>query len=326
MSSANGATAFLWKHPGRIGPGYRGGTNGGIGLNQAERLAVGSVAIGVLVLGLKGLAWWVTGSAALYSDALETVVNVLASAIAFAALRVAARPADANHPYGHDKAEFFSAVIEGALVVLAAVLILEKAWEDLLHPHPLAMPWSGIGLNAIATIANGAWGLTLLRAGRRMRSPALEGDARHLLADVATSVGITAGLTLAVLTGRLLLDPLLAALTAAYVLWSGTRIIGASVGGLMDEAAPPAMVDRIRALVARYGAGAIEAHDLRTRHAGRLTFLEFHLVVPGNMRVADAHDICDRIEAALKREMDGLMITIHVEPEGKLKHEGVQLR
>lgn len=294
-------------------------------MTSGERFALGSLVAGCLVLGLKGVAWWLTGSAALYSDALESIVNVAASMIAWTALRFAARPADANHPYGHDKAEFFAAVIEGVLIVVAALLIFDEAWGSWHHPHALDVPLLGIGLNAVATAINAFWSVALLTAGRRLRSPALEADGRHLMADVVTSIGIAVGVLLAVVTGRFLLDPLLAAATGVYVLWSGMRMISTSVSGLMDSAPEPAVVNRIKELVANSAAGAIEAHDLRTRHAGRLTFLEFHLVVPGSMTVAAAHTICDRIEDTLRAEMGHLMITIHVEPEEKAKRGGVPI-
>ena len=292
-------------------------------MRQAERIAAGSIAIGLVVLALKLAAWWVTGSAALFSDAAESVVNVAASAAAFVALRLAARPADADHPYGHDKAEFFAAVIEGVLIVVAALVILQHAWHTAQTPGPIDAPLLGIALNAAAGALNLAWGLVLVRAARRLRSPALAADGRHLLSDVVTSVGVLAGFGLAVATGIWWIDPLLAAATALYILVSGTMVIRSSVGGLMDEAPAADIVARIRTLVGAHAEGAIEAHDMRTRHAGRLTFLEFHLVVPALMTVADAHEICDRIEAALKTEMEGLVITIHVEPEGKAKHRGV---
>jgi cation diffusion facilitator family transporter len=290
---------------------------------RGERIAIGSIGIGCLVLALKGAAWWITGSVALYSDALESTVNVAASLLALGALHFAAIPADANHPYGHDKAEFFAAVIEGVLIIIAALSIFNEAWITWRDPHVLGMPVEGIGLNAIATVLNGAWSFVLLRTGRRLRSPVLEADGRHLLADVVTSVGIALGVTLAVVTGRLVLDPLLAAATGVYVLWSGMRMISSSVGGLMDAAPEAAVLDRIRELVAESAVGALEAHDLRTRHAGRLTFLEFHLVVPGTMTVAESHAICDRIEETLQREMAHLVVTIHVEPPEKAKHHGV---
>lgn len=292
-------------------------------MTRGERLALGSIGIGCLVLAIKAAAWWLTRSAAIYSDAIESTVNVAAAIVSLVAIHLAAKPADANHPYGHDKAEFFAAVVEGAMIVAAALTIFQHAWTTYWDPVPVQMPAPGLALNGVATLINAGWAVLLIRTGRRARSPALLADGRHLLADVVTSVGVIAGVGLAVLTGYLVLDPLLAALTGVHVLWSGASMISASVGGLMDAAPSPEIVERIRRLVATHAEGAIEAHDLRTRHAGRLTFLEFHLVVPGRMTVAEAHEICDRVEAALKAEMDQLMITIHVEPEGKAKHQGV---
>jgi cation diffusion facilitator family transporter len=292
-------------------------------VQRLQHIAIGSIGIGLVILALKTFAWWITGSAALYSDALETVVNVAAAALTLGALRFAAKPADANHPYGHDKAEFFAAVIEGALIVVAALSILDHAWLVWRHPLPIRVPLVGIGLNALATLGNAAWAALLLREGQRGRSPALLADGRHLIADVVASLAVIAGLLIAVLGGALWLDPLLAVAVALYILVSGWRIIRTSVGGLMDEAPDPEVRQRIRTLVADHATGALEAHDLRTRAAGRLTFLEFHLVVPGEMRVDEAHAICDRIEEALHKEMDSVVVTIHVEPEVKAKQHGV---
>jgi cation diffusion facilitator family transporter len=292
-------------------------------MTRGERLALGSIGIGSVVLAIKAAAWWLTGSAAIYSDALESTVNVAAAVVTLAAIWLAGKPADENHPYGHDKAEFFAAVIEGVLIVVAALMIFEHAWSTFRHPQPLSTPAVGLALNAVATVINAGWAFLLIRTGRQTRSPALMADGKHLVADVVTSIGVIVGVGLAVLTGYLILDPLLAAATGLHVLWSGATMISSSVGGLMDAAPAAEIVERIRVLVGTHAQGAIEAHDLRTRHAGKLTFLEFHLVVPGAMSVADAHAICDRIEAALKAEMAHLMITIHVEPEGKAKHQGI---
>jgi len=292
-------------------------------VKKAQNIAAGTIVLGVVVLALKLAAWWVTGSAALFSDAAETVVNVAASIVAYIALGLAAKPADANHPYGHDKAEFFSAVIEGVLIVVAAMVILQHAWHSYTAPEPITAGGLGMALNAASSVLNGGWAWLLMHRGRVLRSPALLADAKHLIADVVTSIGVLIGVSLVLVTGIVWLDPLIAALTAVYILVSGFFLIQESVGGLMDAAPAAEIVARIRAIVGLHAEGAIEAHDLRTRHAGRLTFLEFHLVVPATMTVAAAHDICDRIEAALKAEMEGLMITIHVEPEGKAKHQGV---
>jgi cation diffusion facilitator family transporter len=292
-------------------------------VTPAARAAGGSIAVGTVVLGLKLAAWAITGSAALFSDAAETVVNVAAAAVALAALLYAGRPADAGHPYGHEKAEFFAAIVEGALIVVAALVIVEHAWHVWRHPETLTEPGRGALLNGAATVLNLGWSLVLLHLGRTLRSPALMADGRHLAADVVTSAGVLTGLLLVVATGHRWLDPVLAALVAVYVLVSGVGVIYESVGGLMDAAPAADVVARIRDLVSTHAEGALEAHDLRTRHAGRLTFLEFHLVVPGDMTVAKAHDICDRIESALRSEMAELVITIHVEPEAKAKHHGV---
>jgi len=288
-------------------------------MTDGERFALGSIALGCVVLGLKSFAWWLTGSAALYSDALESIVNVAASAVALGALRFAARPADDNHPYGHDKAEFFSAVIEGVMIVIAAFSIFNEAWHAWHSPRTLDLPGLGIALSAAATLINGVWAWVLLRAGKRLRSATLHADGRHLISDVVTSFGVVSGFGLAVLTGYQKLDPLIAAATGVYVLWSGASLIRGSVGGLMDMAPDPEVLKRINEVIARSGTGAIEMHDLRARHAGRLIFLDFHLVVPGEMSVSESHAICDRIETALKTEMEHLAITIHVEPAEKAK-------
>jgi len=289
----------------------------------ALRLAAATILVGLVVLALKAGGWWITGSAALYSDALETVVNVATAGVAFWTLRIAAKPADHDHPYGHDKAEFFSAVVEAVLIILAAGSILHHVWLNFRLGHQLDAPLRGMALNLTATVLNAGWAWFLFRQGRQLRSPALVADARHLGTDVVTSTGILIGLVLVLLTGTLWLDSALAVATAVYILWTGLRMLRESLSGLMDAAPDDETLDRIRRTVSLHADGALEAHDLRTRQAGRLTFLQFHLVVPSAMRVDEAHDICDRIEAALKREMEGLIVTIHVEPERKAKHTGV---
>ena len=293
------------------------------GIDRASQLAAGSVAVGLVVLALKFAAWWLTGSVALFSDALESIINVVAAGIAYVALRVSARPADANHPYGHHKAEYFSAVIEGVLIVLAAIAILREAYFAYMSPRPLDAPVMGLVVNGVASVLNALWCWLLIDRGKRWRSPALVADGKHLLADVVTSIGVLVGVGLVALTGWLVLDPALAALVALNILWSGGQLVRESVSGLMDEAASPELLARIKEVIATHGEGAIEAHDVRTRHAGKSTFIDFHLVVPGDMRVAESHAICDRIEAALKEDVDGARIIIHVEPEEKAKHKGM---
>lgn len=292
-------------------------------MDSAQRIALGSIAVGLLVLGLKAAAFWLTGSVALYSDAVESVVNVAAAIAAFLAVRLSAVPPDREHPYGHHKAEYISAVVEGALIIVAAVAIHNEAWGAFRNPREIDLTPLGVGANVAASVVNGLWCLVLFRRGRALRSPALVADGKHLLTDVVSSAGVLVGVGLVALTGLHWLDPALACLVALNVLWSGAQLVRTSVGGLMDEAADPQTVERIRAVIAANGDGAIEAHDLRTRHAGRLTFLDFHLVVPGDMKVTDAHEICDRIERALHEIDDDMVVTIHVEPDDKAKHAGI---
>lgn len=292
-------------------------------MDRTLKLAIGSVGVGLAVLGLKALAWWMTGSIALYSDALESTVNVATAIAALLAIRLSLQPADANHPYGHHKAEYFSAVLEGVMIGIAAILILAEAWQGLAAPRPLDAPLEGLAVNGLASVLNGVWCWVLIRQGRRYRSPALVADGRHLLTDVVSSIGVTFGVLLAIVTGWAILDPALAGLVALNILWSGWQVMKESLGGLMDEAVPEKTLGRIRSVISMEAEGAIEAHDLRTRHAGKVTFIDFHLVVPAAMTVSDAHDICDRIEHRLKQEIPDSLITIHVEPENKAKHAGV---
>lgn len=288
-----------------------------------KRLALASIGVGALVLALKFAAWWITGSVALLSDALESIVNVGAAVATLVAVTWSAVPADDNHPYGHHKAEYLSAVLEGVLIALAAILILHEAGRAFMEPRALDAPWSGLAVNGAAGVLNAAWAFVLVREGRRLRSPATVADGRHLAADVVSSVGVLGGLALAVVTGWWWLDPLFALLVGLHVLRAGWLLLRESVGGLMDEAAPPEEQDRIRAAISRSAEGAIEAHDIRTRHAGRRTFVDFHLVVPSDLTVAASHVICDRIERAIREEIGEALISIHVEPQHKAKHDNV---
>ena len=287
---------------------------------MAERAARLSLLVALWVLGLKALAYLLTGSVALLSDALESTVNVAAAFLALFAIRFAQRPPDETHPFGHTKAEYFSAVLEGVLVVLAAFLIAKESIPRLLHPRPLGDLGPGLLVSLLASLINGLLAWHLLRQGRRLRSPALTADGYHVLSDVLTSVGVLAGVSLAWATGLWVLDPLLALLVAGNILLMGFRLVRQSVGGLMDEGLSPAEVGRIRKTIAEaLGGRALEVHDLKTRKAGNRAFLEFHLVVPGSMTVEEAHRLCDELERALEETFPGLAVTIHVEPESERK-------
>ena len=289
------------------------------------RLAFWGIPLSLAVMGLKMLAWWVTGSVALLSDGLESSVNVVAAVIAYAMIGYAAKPADADHPFGHHKAEYFSAVIEGVLIVLAALLIIWEAIPEMMAPVLLNAPTLGLAINFAAGVVNAIWAYVLIRAGRRHRSPALSADGQHILSDVVTSVGVLVGLLLAIATGYAILDPLLAVIVAGNILFQGWKVISRSVDGLMDKAVPADEEEAIKAAIAANAGGSLGVHDLKTRQAGPAIFVDFHMVVPEAMAVGDAHDICDRIEEAIRVVHSGAEIAIHVEPEGEKAH-GVRVK
>lgn len=292
-------------------------------MNVRLRIAMASIGVGIVVLALKFGAYWLTGSIALYSDAFETIVNIASSAAAVAAIWFASKPADSNHPYGHDKAEYFAAVLVGVMIVLAAISIFAAAWKGYVEGQDVVWSPVGIGVNALAALINGGWARFLIKFGRKHQSPVLVADGKHLFADVLTSLGVLTGVVLVLLTGWQILDSVLAVFVGLAVLWSGWELMKESVSGLMDEAASSDVLRKIKDLISEHGEGAIEAHDLLTRTAGRATFVEFHLVVPGDMTVDTAHEICDRIEIAIREDIPGARITIHVEPEHKAKHSGI---
>lgn len=294
-----------------------------LSLDRISRVALASIAVAIAVMALKYAAYLWTGSVALYSDALESIVNVATAIAALIAVRISAQPPDKRHPFGHHKAEFFSAVLEGVLIIMAAAMIFREAWHAFHTPRTLAEPAAGLALNGLATVLNGVWSWFLVSRGRTWRSPALVADGWHLFTDVATSVGVLAGLVLATLTGWTVLDPALAALVAVNILWAGYKIMSDSVSGLLDESVDGEVQNRIREAIKSNSGGALQAHDIRTRHAGAATFIEFHLVVPGEMTVNEAHAICDRIEEALEAQIAGSDVSIHVEPEHKAKTKGV---
>lgn len=297
--------------------------DGAMSQHKLLQLALGSILVSLIVLGLKALAYWLTGSVALYSDALESVINVVTAVTAAGALWFSVQPADKNHPYGHHKAEYLSAVLEGVLITLAAISIVRYAYNGFLNPQPIDAPFEGLAVSAVATAINGFWAFVLVRIGRRERSLALAADGKHLFTDVVTSVGVFVGLIGAIAFDLPILDPIFALLVALNIVWMGVMLMRESLGGLMDEAVAPDTLDRIKSIISKEAEGAIEAHDIRTRQAGRAIFVEFHLVVHGGMSVSDAHDICDRIERAVQDGVEGARVTIHVEPDNKAKHQGI---
>lgn len=290
-----------------------------------KRLAIASVFVALVVMAIKFVAWRMTGSVALYSDALESIVNIIASVIAFSAVRFSHKPPDLHHPYGHHKVEYFSAVIEGVMIVVAALMIFYAAGRALFDSPISELPVAGVVVNGVAAVLNAGWAWVLIRAGRKERSLALEADGQHLLADVVTSVGVLAGLVAVLVTGLVVLDSLLAFLVGAHVLYQGWKIVRKSMSGLMDEAVDGKTAAKIEQTIIGNMAGAIEVHDIKTRLSGPAAFIEFHMVVDGAMSVTRSHEICDRIEAALGDNIPGAVVTIHVEPDNKQKGEGLRM-
>jgi cation diffusion facilitator family transporter len=289
--------------------------------NKHHVIATVSIGVALAVMGIKYIAFLMTGSVALFSDALESIVNVLTAVAALIAIRIGAQPPDRGHPFGHHKAEYFSAVLEGALIIVAALLIFREAYLAFLHPRALVDPVAGLLVNGLATAINAGWAWVLISRGRAWSSPALEGDGHHLVSDVITSVGVLLGLVLATITGWAILDPLIAGAVAFNILRIGYKLAVESMSALMDEAASPQIELRIKEVIRANGEGALQAHDIRTRTAGPQTFIEFHLVVPGEMTVEAAHDICDRLELAIEKELVNTDVVIHVEPDYKAKRK-----
>lgn len=289
--------------------------------DKIMRFAAINIVVAATVMGIKYIAYLVSGSVALFSDALESIVNVMTAVAALVAVRISSKPADADHPFGHHKAEFFAAIFEGAMIIVAALLILIKVYEALRYGGSMQQPGMGLAINAAAAVINAVWAYALIERGRAWRSPALAADGWHLVTDVVTSAGVIVGLVLVIITGWHVLDALLAGAVAINILWSGYKIALQSMSSLMDQAASPDIESRIRGVIAANGDGALQAHDIRTRQAGRALFIEFHLVVPGSMTVDEAHAICDRLENAIEAEIEGSEAVIHVEPDYKAKTE-----
>ena len=281
-----------------------------------------SLGAGILILALKWLAYGLTGSVALYSDALESLVNVVAAAVVVFVLIVSARPPDQEHAYGHSKAEYFSSGFEGALILVAAALIVWEALGRLLAPKvPQALD-AGVMVSLGAAAANAALGVFLLRTGKREISPSLRADGAHLLTDVWTTLGVWAGIGLALLTGWWILDPLLAIVVGINILFTAYHLMRDSVAGLMDQGLTPAELEALRSALGKAMGAAIQIHALKTRRSGPLVFVEFHLVVPATMSVAEADLLCDRLESAAREAFPDAQLTIHVEPEGKVLARG----
>jgi cation diffusion facilitator family transporter len=279
------------------------------------RFAWLSIAAAIATILLKGWAWWLTGSVGLLSDAMESFVNLAAAVVALVVLTVAAEPEDADHAFGHGKAEYFSSAFEGLLILVAAGAILWTAVGRLLNPEPLEALGLGLAVSVIASGINLATARVLMRVGREYRSITLEADAHHLLTDVYTSAGVIAGVALVWLSGWLWVDPIIAIAVALNIVWMGWTLLKRSAAGLMDTAIPADELQAIGAILAGYEAQGLEFHALRTRQAGSRVFVTLHVLAPGDWTVQVGHDWCERIEGDIRRRLTHAHVTTHLEPQ-----------
>jgi cation diffusion facilitator family transporter len=281
--------------------------------SNLARFAWLSIGAALLTMALKALAYWLTGSVGLLSDALESIVNLVGGFVALAMLTVAARPADEDHAYGHGKAEYFSSGVEGALILVAAIGIAAAAIQRLSHPRELEQLGLGIVLSGLSSLVNLGVALLLLRVGRARRSITLEANAHHLLTDVWTSVGVLLGITLVAASGWQWLDPAVALVVAANILWTGGRIVWRSIAGLMDPALAPAERQLIDEVLGNYRSAEIQFHAVLTRQAGPHRFVSMHVLVPGDWTVHRGHQLAERIEAEIRAKLPYSNVFTHLE-------------
>ena len=282
--------------------------------SSARTYAFLSLGAALVTTALKAAAYALTGSVGLLSDAIESVVNLVAALVAIWALTLARRPPDAEHSFGHSKAEYFSSGVESVLILVAAAGIGITAWDRLLHPRVLEHVWLGLVVSLVAAGVNGAVALILLRAGRRLGSISLRADAQHLLTDVWTSAGVVLGVVLVQATGWLTCDPLVALIVAANIVWTGVRLLRDTANGLLDTALPPVEQARIAGVFARYTDGGVAFHALRTRMAGQRAFVSLHILVPGDWSVRRGHTLCEQIERQIRAVVSRSSVFTHLEP------------
>ncbi|WP_287633787.1 cation diffusion facilitator family transporter [Accumulibacter sp.] len=273
-----------------------------------------SIAAAAATIVLKGLAWWLTGSVGLLSDAIESFVNLAGALMALWMLTLAALPADDDHAYGYSKAEYFSSAFEGFLILLAAVSIGYAAIVRLLQPQPLEAVGVGLMVSVVASVVNLATARTLMKVGKEHNSITLEADAQHLMTDVWTSAGVIAGVGLVWLSGWLWLDPAIALLVAANIVWTAWHLMRRSFAGLLDVSLPPDRLAQIESLLAIYRQQGLDFHALRTRQSGSRSFVSLHVLVPGNWTVQQGHDCVERIEDEIRQCLLHAHVTTHLEP------------
>ena len=283
---------------------------------SATRYVMLSIAAALATIVLKGLAWLLTGSVGLLSDALESFVNLAAATLTLILLRYAARPPDEEHTYGHGKAEYFASGAEGALIIFAAISIIASALPRLVNPREIEQVSFGVLLSASASIINLVVARILLRAGTAHGSIALEADAHHLMTDVWTSAAVIVGILAATLTGWVILDPIIALLMGANIIWTGIQLLRRSALGLLDTAISRDDFTHVQSVLAQYRAEGIQFHALRTRQAGDRSFVSMHVLVPPDWTVLHGHQLLERIERDIRHVMRQVTVFTHLEPQG----------
>ncbi|MGP5628669.1 cation diffusion facilitator family transporter [Corynebacterium casei] len=280
-----------------------------------ERFLLLSIAAAIFTIALKAAAAVLTGSVGFLSDALESGVNLIAVVVALIAIRIAAKPADANHNFGHGKSEYVSALVEGAMIFVAAAMIIYTAIGRLLDPSPLEQVGVGLFLSVAATLINLGVGLALLRAGKQYRSAALDADGRHLLTDVWTTAGVVAGIAAVALTGWIWLDPVIALLVGVNILWTGYKLLNSSLSNLISEALPLEDVDVLKGVLTDFEQEhGVSIEDLRTVASGRQRLVYLTMTVPGDWTVEYAHELADALEAAILDALPNSESMVHTEP------------
>lgn len=283
------------------------------GSRSLARFAWLSVAAAIVTIALKSLAYSLTGSVGLLSDALESVVNLVAALITLGMLALAARPPDEDHAWGYGKAEYFSSGAEGVLILGAAIAIVWAAVPRLLHPRPLEAVGLGFGVSVLASLVNFAVARVLLGAGRRHHSIALEADAHHLLTDVWTSAGVLAAVVAVAVTDWEILDPVIAILVALQILWTGVKLVRRSAMGLLDRSLPPEEQAAVQAVLEAHASAEVQFHAVRTRQAGARRFVTLHVLVPGGWSVRRGHEVCERLELDISAVLANATVTTHLE-------------
>jgi cation diffusion facilitator family transporter len=282
----------------------------------ASKFAALSIVAALVTIALKVLAWWLTDSVGLLSDAIEGTINIVGATVALAMISVAARPPDEDHAFGYTKAEYFASGLEGTLILIAAIAIGFVAVDRLITPRPLELVGPGLVVSAGAALINYVVARRLYEAGRHYRSIALEADARHLMTDVWTSAGVIAGVAAVWLTGWERLDPLIALAVAANIVWSGYKLMQRSIHGLLDRALPADQLQALERVLDRYRARGIDFHALRTRQAGARSFVTLHVLVPADWKVAQGHNLAHEVEMDIRAALPDAAVLTHVEPLG----------